>query len=219
MTTSSALADLVDVVHTLLSDGGCAWDREQTHETLIPYLLEEVFELIEALETGSIDDITEELGDVLYQLLFHAEILSPAEGGPVDIQDVAAGVAHKMRTRHPHVFDHASDIGVEEIKKRWADIKAEQKSHRTSVLEGIPDKLSALARAQSVVHRGAATVSVDPLPEQLAPETPDDLGRLLMQLVSHAEAAGWNAESALRQAVRSYEDQVRVAEERTNGLA
>lgn len=219
MTTSSALADLVDVVHTLLSDDGCAWDREQTHETLIPYLLEEVFELIEALETGSVEDITEELGDVLYQVLFHAEILSKRHDGPVNIQDVAAGVAEKMRSRHPHVFDNASNIGMEEIKKRWADIKAEQKSHRTSVLDGIPDKLSALARAQSVVHRGATTVPVDLLPEEQAPETAEDLGRLLLQLVSHADTRGFTAESALRQAVRDYEDQVRLTEADTTGLA
>jgi len=219
MTTSSALADLVDVVHTLLSDGGCAWDQEQTHETLIPYLLEEVFELIEALETGSIEDITEELGDVLYQVLFHAEILSKRDEAPVDIEDVASGVADKMRSRHPHVFEHASDIGVEEIKKRWADIKAEQKAHRTSVLDGIPVKLSALARAQSVVHRGATAVSVDPLPVELAPHTDEDFGRLLMQLVGHAHASGWNAESVLRQTVRDYEDQVRSTEADTTGLA
>jgi XTP/dITP diphosphohydrolase len=219
MTTPRALEDLVDVVHTLLSDQGCPWDREQTHETLIPYLLEEVHELIEALETGSPEDITEELGDVLYQVLFHAELLSTRADNPVDIDDVAAVVAHKMRARHPHVFEETADISVDEVKKRWADIKAEQKAHRTSAVEGIPQKLSALARAQSVVHRGLAVVHIPPRDEGMAWNTSEELGQVLLHLVHQADQRGVSAETALRQAVRGYEDQVRAAEADMNGLA
>jgi XTP/dITP diphosphohydrolase len=212
MTTPEALADLVDVVHTLLSEGGCPWDREQTHETLIPFLLEEVFELIEALETGSTDDITEELGDVLYQVVFHAELTSRRATNPVTIQDIAGVVVDKMRSRHPHVFEQATAVSVDEVKQRWVDIKAEQKSHRSSVLEGIPEKLSALARAQLVAHRGAQVVPIAVTPGLPDPENSAELGQMLLHLVSVAEQRGLNAESALRGVVREYEDRVRQAE-------
>ena len=212
MTTPEALADLVDVVHTLLSEGGCPWDREQTHETLIPFLLEEVFELIEALEAGSTEDITEELGDVLYQVVFHAEITARRATDPVGIQDIAGVVVDKMRSRHPHVFDQAAEVSVAEVKRRWVDIKAEQKSHRSSVLEGIPERLSALARAQLVAHRGAQVVPIAVKPGLPDPENSAELGEMLLHLVSVAEQRGLNAESALRGVVRDYENRVRQAE-------
>lgn len=214
MTTPTPLADLVDVVHTLLSEGGCPWDREQTHLTLIPYLLEEVFELIEALETGSPEDITEELGDVLYQIFFHAELTARRDADPVSIQDVSEAIADKMRSRHPHVFDQVARVSVDEVKQRWVDIKAEQKSHRSSVLEGIPEKLSALARAQSVVHRGSGVASFLPTPGLPAPETSAELGEMLFHLVGVAESRGFDAESALRRVVRDYENRVRQGEAR-----
>lgn len=212
MTTPTALGDLVDVVHTLLGEDGCPWDREQTHETLIPYLLEEVFELIEALETGSAQDITEELGDVLYQILFHAEITARRVGDPVDIDDIAGAVADKMRSRHPHVFDQVTAVSVDDVKQRWADIKAEQKSHRTSVLEGIPEKLSALARAQLVAHRGSAVAPIATTPGWPEPENTQELGDMLFHLVGVAQVRGLNAESALRGVVREYENRVRQGE-------
>lgn len=212
MTTPTPLADLVDVVHTLLSEGGCPWDREQTHQTLIPYLLEEVFELIEALETGSPEDVTEELGDVLYQILFHAELTARRDADPVSIQDVSKAIADKMRRRHPHVFDRAATLSVDEVKQRWVDIKAEQKSHRSSVLEGIPEKLSALARAQLVVHRGSAVVALATKPGLPEPETTAELGEALFHLVGVAEQRGLNAESALRAVVRDYEKLVSQGE-------
>lgn len=212
MTTPEAFTDLVDVVHTLVSEGGCPWDREQTHRTLIPYLLEEVYELIEALETGSTEDITEELGDVLYQIVFHAELTAHREVDPVSIGDVAGMVARKMRSRHPHVFERAATVSVAEVKKRWVDIKAEQKSHRSSVLEGIPDKLSALARAQLVVHRGSKVALIAVPPGSPEPQTSAELGEALLHLVSAAEQRGLNAESALRGVVRDYENRVRDAE-------
>ncbi len=212
MTTPTALGDLVDVVHTLLGEDGCPWDREQTHETLIPYLLEEVFELIEALETGSAQDITEELGDVLYQILFHAEITARRVGDPVDIDDIAGAVADKMRSRHPHVFDQVTAVSVDDVKQRWADIKAEQKSHRTSVLEGIPEKLSALARAQLVAHRGSAVAQSATTPGWPEPENTQELGDMLFHLVAVAQVRGLNAESALRGVVREYENRVRQGE-------
>jgi XTP/dITP diphosphohydrolase len=212
MTTPTALGDLVDVVHTLLGEDGCPWDREQTHETLIPYLLEEVFELIEALETGSAQDITEELGDVLYQILFHAEITARRVGDPVDIDDIAGAVADKMRSRHPHVFDQVTAVSVDDVKQRWADIKAEQKSHRSSVLEGIPEKLSALARAQLVAHRGSAVAQSATTPGWPEPENTQELGDMLFHLVAVAQVRGLNAESALRGVVREYENRVRQGE-------
>ena len=104
MSANDALHRLVATMATLRGPDGCPWDAEQTHESLVPYVLEEVYELIEALESGSPEDVKEELGDVLYQVLFHADIAAHATNSPLTIDDVAAAVDEKMRVRHPHVF-------------------------------------------------------------------------------------------------------------------
>jgi XTP/dITP diphosphohydrolase len=206
----------------LRGPGGCPWDAEQTHESLVGYLLEEVFELIEALEAGSRPDMTEELGDVLYQVLFHADLAAAHPTEPFTIEDVAAVVDKKMRERHPHVFADGDAHTVDEVIKRWDEIKAEQKDHRESALDGIPQGLSALARAQSVIKRAgdqlptdvsAGTHPVDA--ESLTAEsitTEQELGRALFALVLQAKAQGLDAEQALRTHVRAVEDRVRAKE-------
>jgi XTP/dITP diphosphohydrolase len=213
------LEDLIDVVATLLGEGGCPWDQEQTHQSLAPYLLEEVFELIEALETGSQKDIAEELGDVLYQVVFHTTIAAAHPREPFNIDDVAQGVARKMRERHPHVFENPGATTVAEVKAGWETIKAQQKGHRTSVLEGIPGKLSALARAQSVMSRSAALQGLVTPGAVEKPETPEQFGSLLLHLVAQAHSLGINAESALRHATREFEQQVTAREQTPPGLA
>jgi XTP/dITP diphosphohydrolase len=218
-TPSTGLDDLVGVVATLLAEGGCPWDREQTHQTLVPYLLEEVFELVEALESGSSEHIIEELGDVLYQVVFHAAIGTRNTDNPFDLTMVADQVAQKMRERHPHVFDHPGATTVAEVKERWAEIKAQQKGNRASVLEGIPEKLSALARAQSVISRSAGLATVSGTSQLDTGETAEDFGALLLQMVARAEKLGIDAETALRQATRDFEQVVLAAQAQPNGLA
>ena len=211
MSAHEALERLVETMAVLRGPGGCPWDAEQSHESLVPYLVEEVYELVEALESGSTEDIKEELGDVLYQILFHADIAAHAAGSPFTIDDVAAAVDDKMRQRHPHVFADGEATSVDEVVARWDEIKKEQKQHRESVLEGIPEKLSALARAASVLKRSRDVVHPPESPVAL-PENEDDLGALLLGIVAGARARGLDAERALRGATREFENQVRAAE-------
>jgi XTP/dITP diphosphohydrolase len=214
-----ALSALIDTMATLRGEGGCPWDAEQTHESLVPYLLEEVFELVEAIETGNLADLREELGDVLYQLLFHADIAASDASEPFDIDDVAAGVDNKMRHRHPHVFADGDASTVEEVTARWEDIKTEEKKHRSSVLEGIPERLSALARASSTLKRSAGVVDFSSVHETPVFASEEELGDYLLALVHAARGAGLNPETALRQATRRLEDQVHQAEAAGSGLA
>ena len=218
MSANDALERLVATMATLRGPGGCPWDAEQTHESLVPYVVEEVFELVEALESGSPDDVKEELGDVLYQVLFHADIAAHATDSPFTIDDVAAAVDEKMRVRHPHVFAEGDAKSVDEVVARWDEIKKEQKSHRESVVEGIPEKLSALARAASVLKRSKDILPA-PTPKDSRATTEEELGEQLLAIVANARAQGLDAERALRQATRNWEDRVRAAEQASrNGV-
>ena len=218
MSANDALHRLVVTMATLRGPGGCPWDAEQTHESLVPYVLEEVYELIEALESGSPEDVKEELGDVLYQVLFHADIAAHATNSPFTIDDVAAAVDEKMRVRHPHVFAEGDAKSVDEVVARWDEIKKEQKSHRESVVEGIPEKLSALARAASVMKRSKDILPA-PTPKDSRATTEEELGEQLLAIVANARAQGLDAERALRQATRNWEDRVRASEQASrNGV-
>ena len=218
MSANDALQRLVATMATLRGPGGCPWDAEQTHQSLVPYVVEEVFELVEALESGSPDDVKEELGDVLYQVLFHADIAAHATDSPFTIDDVAAAVDEKMRVRHPHVFAEGDAKSVDEVVARWDEIKKEQKSHRESVVEGIPEKLSALARAASVLKRSRDILPAL-TPEDSRATTEEELGEQLLAIVANARAQGLDAERALRQATRNWEDRVRAAEQASrNGV-
>jgi len=218
MSANDALHRLVATMATLRGPDGCPWDAEQTHESLVPYVLEEVYELIEALESGSPEDVKEELGDLLYQVLFHADIAAHATDSPFTIDDVAAAVDEKMRVRHPHVFAEGDAKSVDEVVARWDEIKKEQKSHRESVVEGIPEKLSALARAASVLKRSKDILPA-PTPGDSTATTEKELGEQLLAIVANARAQGLDAERALRQATRNWEDWVRASEQASrNGV-
>ena len=211
MSAEDALNRLVETMATLRGPGGCPWDAEQSHESLVPYLIEEVHELIEALEAGSPEDVREELGDVLYQILFHADIAAHAADSAFTIHDVAAAVDEKMRLRHPHVFADGDARSVDEVIQRWEEIKKEQKAHRESVLEGIPEKLSALARAASVLKRSRDVLQA-PTPTHPIPQREDELGAELLAIVAGARQQGLDAERALRVATRKWEELVREQE-------
>ncbi len=161
MTTSAPsspvdpLRESVAVMDRLYSPGGCPWDREQTHETLVRYLLEEAHELAEAIETGDRAGMREELGDLLLQVLFHARIASEDPVDPFTVDDVASDLVAKLVRRHPHVFADtavATGDGYAALYAQWDQIKQQEKQ-RESVLEGIPLAQGALARAQKVLSR------------------------------------------------------------------
>lgn len=196
-------------MNRLYSPGGCPWDAEQTHASLVPYLVEECHELVEAIETGTREDVIEELGDVLLQVLFHAR-LGEEEDRPYDLDTVAAALVEKLRRRHPHVFgDEASGPDAETLVRRWEELKRAEKPDRGSVLDGIPPSLPALARAQKVVRKAGRLGVPGLVPET---GTDADLGEALLRLVAAAEARGIDAEAALRARLRETEAGVRAAE-------
>lgn len=202
------LDQLVATLHLLRAPGGCAWDRDQTHASLVQYLTEETYELIEAIENGTREELIEELGDVLYQVLFHADI--EAEAGSFTLEDVAEHMRLKMVARHPHVFGDAVAETPDDVVATWEHIKSIEKAHRSSVLDGIPQAMPALAVADKIVGR-AAKVGV--VRDAVAiPATEEELGAHLLAMVTAARAAGLDAERALRGALRELQDEVRAAE-------
>lgn len=206
--TGGELLRLAEVMHRLRAD--CPWDAEQTHRSLVPYLVEETFEVVEALETVAGDteagdvQLREELGDLLFQVYFHAEIA--AERGAFDLDDVAAGIADKLVRRHPHVF--AGEDVPDDLLDLWERRKAVEKQ-RSSALDGIPD-MSALSRAAKVVGR-ARSHRVD-VELDATPISADELGPALLALVARAQASGIDAEQATRDALRALEARVVDAE-------
>lgn len=202
------LDELVATLHHLRAPGGCAWDRDQTHASLVQYLVEECYELIEAIESGSREELIEELGDVLYQVIFHADI--EAETGSFTLEDVAAHMTQKMVGRHPHVFGDVVAETPDEVVATWDRIKAVEKSHRSSVLDGIPQAMPALALADKLLGR-AEKVGV--IRDAVAiPATEEELGAQLLGMAAAARAAGLDSERALRGALRDLQTDVRAAE-------
>jgi len=201
----SRLLDLVAVMDRLRSPEGCPWDAEQTHESLVPYVIEETHELVEAIESGDRQHMVEELGDLLLQVVFHARLGLEDPDSPFGIDDVAAGIVEKLVRRHPHVFaDHDADTSAE-VAASWEQIKAVEKPHRTSPLDGIPQDLPALARATKAAARLSTAGRLD-LAEAAA--SGDDLGSRLFALVLEARDNGQDPEAALRAAVRSLDAQL-----------
>jgi XTP/dITP diphosphohydrolase len=202
------LDELVATLHRLRAPGGCAWDRDQTHSSLVQYLVEETYELIEAIESGGREELIEELGDVLYQVLFHADI--EAEAGNFTLEDVAAHMTAKMVGRHPHVFGDVVAETPDEVVATWDRIKAVEKAHRSSTLDGIPQAMPALALADKLLGR-AGKLGITRSPAQI-PATEQELGSQLLAMVAAARAAGLDSERALRGALRDLQAEVRIEE-------
>jgi len=210
--TPSELDQLIETVARLRAPGGCAWDGEQTHESLVQYLLEESHELVDAIEQGSREDLIEELGDVLYQVLFHADIAAHTSGEEFDLQDVAKASRLKMVGRHPHVFGEREAATAEEVVALWDDVKAAEKSERTSVLDGIPMAMPSLLLADKLLGRAQKVGVLEELPQAIPVQSEDELGPLLLAIVASAKANGLDAERALRTALRGLTDEIREAE-------
>jgi len=207
------LLELVAMVGRLRGPGGCPWDAEQTHESLVQYLVEECWELIDAIESGSREEMIEELGDVLYQVLFHADLAAHTPGEDYDIDDVARHMTAKMVARHPHVFGDREAETAADVVAFWDDLKASEKPHRTSVLDGVPQGMPALALAQKLLGKAEKVGVTRPATDAAsAPATEAELGDTLLALVASARAQGLDAERALRGAIRSMQDDVRAAE-------
>lgn len=214
------LVDAVAVMDTLRRQ--CPWDREQTHESLLPYLVEETYEVVEAVESGAREHLREELGDLLLQVLFHARIAAEGAPGGFTIDDVAGALVDKLVRRHPHVFDGAEVDGVAGVEASWETIKRAEKA-RASAMDGIPMGLPALSLAGSVIDRAAAAGvvpdgSASSQPPGQAPSTKiageQALGDALFDLVAAARAEGLDAERALRRRVRQQMVALRSAEQR-----
>ena len=203
MTEADSLRALVRVMDRLRSPGGCPWDAQQTHESLVPYALEEAYELAEAIETGDRAGLREELGDLLLQVVFHARIATEHPTDPFDVDDVAADLVAKLVRRHPHVFEEAPLEGDAHVQ--WDRLKNVEKQ-RASALDGVPAALGALARAQKIAGRaGRAGMATD------APDG-DGLGERLLRLVLEAQAAGLDAEGELRRTAAAWEQDLRAGE-------
>lgn len=227
----SRLLDLVDVMDRLRQE--CPWDQQQSHESLVRYLVEETYETIEAIESGDRDHLREELGDLLLQVVFHARIASEQLGEGFDIDDVAGGIVEKLIRRHPHVFagtpsgadgaeagdaEAGERLSAHDVASRWETLKAREKG-RASAVDGIPLGLPALSLADKVIARvrrsGSQPVSVSTSSTSGTAEslTAESLGEVLFALVAAASAAGLDAEQALRQRVAREMAQVRAADQ------
>ena len=207
--SGAALLDLVAVMDRLRSPGGCPWDAEQTHASLVPYLVEETYEAVEAIESGERDHMAEELGDVLLQVVFHARVAQEDEVAPFDIDDVAAGIAAKLRRRHPHVFGDVVADTPEAVAANWSVIKAAEKAAKGSgaappgPLHGIPAGMPPLAKAAAMVARldragrgdlvDAATAGSDP-------------GARLLAVVADVVRRRDDPDAVLRATLRSLSD-------------
>ena len=222
------LIDAVAVMDTLRVS--CPWDQKQTHASLLRYLLEEAYEAAEAIETSDFPAMREELGDVLFQTVFHARVASersPAEGG-FTIDDVADELVAKLTRRHPHVFGSVSVSDADEVNRNWEAIKKAEKASRAlssgsgpaSVLDGVPFGQPALSLAAQLLRRAERAgfpVDCDVPAEGASPSSgegasSDEVGEELMRAAARARSAGVDPELALREAARRFADRVRTWE-------
>ncbi|MDP9245957.1 MAG: MazG family protein [Chloroflexota bacterium] len=200
------------IAERLRAPDGCPWDREQTHASLRPHLLEEAYEALDALDRGDLATLQDELGDLLFQIAIHAQLAS--EAGAFDMADVSRSIGEKLVRRHPHVFAGTSLDG-KDLLVQWEQIKRTEKTERTSILDGVPRSLPALFAAERLQER-AARVKLRPprieLPMDI--DDPEFLGELLFGVVAEARERGFDAETALREANERFAAHVGRIEQR-----
>lgn len=215
--SADSFRKLIEIVDTLMGENGCPWDRVQTRESLKPYLVEETYETLEALDTNDPEKIKDELGDLLYQILFHAKISSLS--GEFDIRDVIDNLSEKMVRRHPHIFDKEKLHTPEQVMHQWEEIKKKEKNHadHKSVLDSVPKHLPGLLRAQKLQKKAAKNGFdwdevkdvFNKLDEEIAEfkeailegketDIESELGDILFVLVNIAKFKKIDAEEALR---------------------
>jgi len=213
---SSELTRLREVMDKLRSPGGCPWDSEQDHTSLLKFLLEESYEFIEAVEDKDQIAMQEELGDLLLQVYFHSRIAEENTDQPFDIEDVARTVADKLVRRHPHVFGDSKVENSAEVLANWEVQKAAEKG-RTSAIDGIPLAQPALSLVTKLLYRAEKFNYQLPIamPHKMADEiNQDQFGQLLLGLISQAVNKGLDPEAALRGAAKSLITQIQAQETR-----
>jgi len=223
------LYKLVEVMRRLRSVNGCPWDREQTHQSLKPYLLEETYEVLNALDSGDDEHFKEELGDLLLQIVFHTQLA--AEEGRFTIDDVAQSIVDKLVRRHPHVFGDVKVGNSEEVLQNWEKIKKGE--GKKSVLDGVPEHLPALLKARRVQEKakrvGFDWDSVDGAFEKLVEEmrelkevvslgkaggAEEEFGDILFSIVNISRFLGIDAEDSLRKTINKFMKRFHAIEER-----
>lgn len=230
MNNYTELKRLIDIIETLRGEGGCAWDREQTHYSLKRNMIEEAYEAVDAIEDGDCKHLKEELGDVLLQVVLHSQIAR--EAGTFDIEDVAKGISDKLVHRHPHVFGDVKVNGTADILENWEKLKAEEKKHRKSAMDGVSKAQSALMSAQKISKKAVAVgfewPSTDSLWECFDSEieefkeaiakndkenAEEELGDMLFATVNLARWNKIDAEQALLKANKKFMKRFRKMEE------
>ena len=233
-TTQGGMQPLLDIMRQLRDpDTGCPWDLKQNFHTIVPFTIEETYELADAIAAEDFSQIRDELGDVLFQVVFYAQMAS--EESLFTFQDVVDGIADKLRRRHPHVFGATAGQGVSasEVKERWEQIKGEerQQKNQQSALDDVPKALPALSRSQKLQKRaarigfdwselGAVREKVDEELDELAEAVSEgdsaaiesEVGDIFLAMVNLARHLGVDAEAALRQANRRFEGRFRLME-------
>lgn len=231
MSAGNSFTKLVEIMARLRAPGGCPWDREQDHASIKPYLIEEAYEVVEAIDDGDFDELRKELGDLLLQVVFHAQMAE--EAGRFSITDVVDAINDKMVRRHPHVFADATAEDADTVLRNWARIKAEERkgSGDDSTLAGVPRGLPALLRAHRLGEKAAhvgfdwngATGVLAKVDEELAElraaiaagdatEIEAELGDVLLALTSLGRHLGSHAEEALQRASDRFCERFRAME-------
>lgn len=229
MTTQNNFKKLLDIMSALRSENGCPWDKEQTRESLKPFLIEETYEVLEAIDENDPEKIKEELGDLLFQIVFHCQIAK--ELNEFDMNDVLKGITEKMINRHPHVFGKEKLKTSEEVLRQWEERKKVEGKFKESILDGIPKEMPALIRAQRLQARAAKVgfdwKSVEDVLEKLdeelrefksalkekdQKEIEDELGDLFFVLVNISRFVGVNPEDALRKTISKFISRFRYIE-------
>jgi tetrapyrrole methylase family protein/MazG family protein len=223
------LKKLIDIMSALRGDKGCPWDKEQTRDSLKPFLLEETYEVLEALDEGDSEKIKEELGDLLFQIVFHCQLAK--EKNEFDMSDVIDEISRKMLNRHPHVFGKKKFKSKEHFRKYWDEEKKREGKKRESILEGVPKALPSLLRAHKL-QKKAARVGFDwkktedvfekmneelkefrkALKNKKQPEIEDELGDIFFMLVNISRFVGVNPEDALRKTISKFISRFRYIE-------
>ena len=215
MNRSAAIDDLLEVMSRLRAPGGCPWDRQQDHMSLRWHAVEEVYELLDAIEAGDDHEMEEELGDLLLQVVFHCQLAR--ERRAFDFEKVARHITDKLIRRHPHVFGTSRVRSVDQVWANWEKIKTAEKHGtrhaRTSALDGIPKRMPALLRAAKLIKKAHKA--------KLLPKTPrgralrrKQLAERLFALAQAAQERGWSAEDLLRREIQKRERALRTSEKR-----
>lgn len=220
--TNDGLIQLREVMNRLRSPGGCPWDAEQTHESLIKYLIEETYETIDAIDSKNRDHLIEELGDLLLQVFFHARIGEERETAPFDIDDVANAISAKLIRRHPHVFPNekgeianAPDAAV--VEQYWQAIKNAEKA-RESVTEGVPVSMPPLTQISKLVTRLKNDNQLPPISPQILAKVQklgldtEESAELILALVAQMQLADVDVEGQMRQVVADFRSRIQAQE-------